>query len=707
MTPEPSSGPDGRSRARAQPRVQDLKDPALYVSRELSQLEFNRRVLAQVQDPKTPLLERLRFLSICSTNLDEFFEIRVAGLKQQASYGLPQRGADGLSAPETLERISEVAHSLVAAQYGTLNDELLPALADEGIRILRRGQWSRRQRQWVKTHFARQVLPVLTPIGLDPAHPFPKVLNKSLCFIVSLSGRDAFGRSSGFAVVQAPRSLPRLVALPAGVREAPYDFVLLSSIIHAHVEALFPGMKVTGCFQFRLTRNSDLYVDEEEVDDLLHALEGELRQRGFGHAVRLEVANNCPRELSEFLLEQFELTPRDLYEVNGPVNLYRLAALYEQVDRPELKFPAFIPGTPTRLTQGEGVFDVLQKGDILLHHPYQSFSPVVELVRSAAADPAVLAVKQTLYRTGAKSPFVDALIDAARAGKEVTAVVELRARFDEAANIDLATRLQEAGVNVVYGIVGYKAHGKMTLIVRREGKSLRRYVHLGTGNYHTGTTRAYTDLSLLTCDKETGEDAHNLFQQLTGLGKVIRPKQLLQAPFVLKKHFLQLIAQEAAEAEAGRPARIMGKMNALSDAEIIRALYQASQAGVRIDLCVRGICCLRPGVPGLSENIRVRSIVGRFLEHTRLFYFWARGEGRTFAASADWMERNFHRRFEIAFPINDADLRARAVREVLENYFTDNTNAWVLGPDGTYTRAKKGSAKPKNAQEALLVQLAE
>jgi len=708
LTPRPAPAAQPSSPA------PDLRDPSLYLNRELSVLEFNLRVLEQAKDPATPLLERLKFLTICSTNLDEFFEIRVAGLKQQVAFQVSQPGPDGLSPQQTLSRISTVAHALVEEQYRVLNQVLLPALKEQGIRILERPDWSAKQQRWIKRFFEQEVLPVLTPVGLDPAHPFPRVLNKSLNFVVSLEGSDAFGRGSGIAVVQTPRSLPRLIALPPGMGapkgvsggasggKAGQEFVLLSSIVHAQVGELFPGMQVLSCQQFRVTRNSDLWIDEEEVDDLLHALKGELLSRNYGDAVRLEVAAEGNPETTRFLLDQFQLGPEDLYRVNGPVNLHRLAAIRDLVDRAELKYPAFIAHPPRRLIGSNDPFEVIRRGDVLLHHPYDSFTPVVELVRLAAEDPNVLAIKQTLYRTGDDSPIVESLIAAARNGKEATAVIELRARFDEAANIKLATRLQEAGVKVVYGVVGYKAHLKAILIVRREGRRLRHYVHLGTGNYHSGTARAYTDFGLLTCDRDIGEDVHKLFMQLTGLGRVARLKRIRQAPFTLQRSLIALIDNEAESARRGRKSRIAAKMNALSEPRIIQALYRASRAGVPIDLIVRGICCLRPGVPGVSENIRVRSIVGRFLEHSRVFHFHAEGAELTYCASADWMQRSFFSRVEICFPIEDARARARVLQEGIEEPLADNVQAWILQPDGKYKRARPGNQRPRSSQDELL-----
>jgi len=680
----------------------DLSDPRYFLNRELSLLEFQQRVLDLSLDAAVPLLERLRFLTISCSNLDEFFEIREAGVREQLTQGVAREGADGLSPSELLRRIGTAAQTLVAEQYRVLNDVLLPELEKEGVRILKEGAWSKAQRDWARAHFHKEVLPVLTPVGLDPAHPFPRILNKSLNLILRLEGADAFGRSARIAVVQAPRSLPRLIRLPQGVAEKPFEFVLLSSLIQAHVAELFPGMKVTSCHEFRVTRDSDLWVDEEEVDDLMAALKGELTRRNFGIAVRLEVTAACPPETIGFLLEQFRLSIESVYRVNGPVNLHRLGALYEAVDRPDLKYPPFAASVPARLQRNPDVFDAIRAGDLLLHHPFDSFTPVVDFAMQAASDPDVLAIKQTLYRTGDDSPLADALLRAARTGKEVTAVVELRARFDEAANIDLATKLQDAGARVVYGIVGYKTHAKVTLVVRREGEKLRRYVHLGTGNYHTRTARAYTDWSLLTANEELAEDVHLLFQQLTGLGKVAKLKQLVQSPFTLHEKMLALIGRESEEARAGRPAAIQAKMNALTEPTIIQALYKASQAGVQIDLVVRGMCCLKPGIPGVSENVRVRSIVGRFLEHSRVFFFHAAGEELTFLSSADWMERNLERRVETCFPVLDKPLRQRVVKEGLRTYLDDNTNAWELKPDGAWERGNPGRAKPRPAQTVLL-----
>lgn len=682
----------------------NLNNPELYINRELSTLEFNRRVIEQAKDENTPLLERLKFLCIASTNLDEFFEIRVAGIKQQVKYHSVQTGPDNLSPAEVLKRISDHAHELVKEQYRVLNEVINPALIAERIRLRKRADWKPSTTRWVKRYFNDEVRPVLSPIGLDPAHPFPRVLNKNLYFIISLEGKDAFGREARQAIVQAPRSLPRVVHVPTDHTSGPHDFVLLSSIIHAHVEDLFPGMKVTGFYQFKVTRDSDLFVDDEEVDDLLRALEGELPSRRFSDAVRLEVAANCPDELSEFLLRTFVLNEDDMYKVDGPVNLSRLSAIHDLVDRPDLKYKGFIPEIPPRLEKNADLFETLHHGDILLHHPFQSFAPVVDFLRQAAADPNVLSIKQTLYRTGDDSAVVASLKDAARQGKEVTVVIELRARFDEEANIELANELQESGAHVVYGVVGYKTHCKMILVVRREGRKLRRYVHLGTGNYHARTVRLYTDYGLLTCDKSVGEDVNKLFHQLTGLGRATKLKKLLQAPFTLAKGLLGLIDAETNNALAGKEARIIAKMNAIADPQIIQTLYRASQAGVKIDLIVRGVCCLRPGIKGISENIQVRSIIGRFLEHTRVFYFFHGGEELLFCSSADWMPRNLHYRVEACFPIEEKRPRDQIIDLCIHNYLADNTQAWILQPDGSYRRSKSGGSKPRSAQQHLLEQ---
>ncbi|MBU1424614.1 MAG: polyphosphate kinase 1 [Gammaproteobacteria bacterium] len=677
-----------------------------FLNRELGLLEFNRRVLAQAEDATVPLLERLRYLCIVSSNLDEFFEIRVAGLKEQAKLGGLASGADGLEATQILKRLYEPAHQIIARQYQLFNEELTPALAEQGIKFLRRTKWNDAQKAWIKDFFMREVMPVLTPIGLDPAHPFPRVLNKSLNFAVELQGKDAFGRNSAKAIVQAPRVLPRAILLPPEVSGCPYGFVFLSSILHAHVGELFAGMEVLGCYQFRVTRNSDLFVDEEEMKNLRISLQGELPQRHFGDAVRLEVADNCTAELAEFLLQQFELGAEDLFRVHGPVNLVRLMRIPDQVERDDLKFPQFIPGMPALLQKkGADMFKVLRKNEVLLHHPYQSFKPVIDFIQQAAADPNVVAIKQTVYRTGADSELMEALIAAAQRGKEVTVVVELLARFDEEANINWASRLEEVGAHVVYGVVGHKTHAKMLMVVRREDGKLRRYVHLGTGNYHPRTARLYTDFGLFTSNEEVCTDVNGVFMQLTGLGKASKLLHLWQSPFTLHPNMLTAIHNETKLAKDGKRAHIIAKMNSLLEPEIITALYEASQAGVKVDLIVRGVCGLRPGVAGLSENITVISIIGRFLEHTRIFYFRNDLAHNVYLASADWMDRNFFRRIEVCFPVLDEKLKKRVLDEGLKSYLKDNTQAWEMDCNGFYHRKAPGRGTATCAQTALLQEL--
>lgn len=661
----------------------DLESPDFYISRDLALLQFHLRVLEQAMDERHPLMERLNFLLIFSSNLDEFFEIRVAGLRALAESGTAQLGPDARPPQDVLVEISQICHEAVARQYDIFNQVLLPELAEQQVRFLRRDDWSEAQSAWVKRYFRDQIYPVLTPIAIDPAHPFPRLVNKSLNFIVPLDGRDAFGRQSGLAIVPAPRSLPRILRLPDDICENGDNFVFLSSMIHAHISDLFPGMKATGCYQFRVTRNADLVL-KDNVDDLASAIRGELLSRRYGDEVRLEVADNCPRYMMDYLLKQFDLTEADLYEVNGPVNLARM---FTRVNRPGLHFPAFAPTLPPALHAGDSLFDVLDRGDLLLNHPFESFTPVVNLLAEAARDPKVLAIKQTLYRTGRDSAIIDQLEVAAKNGKEVTAIVELRARFDEESNMEGARRLQEAGAIVVYGVVNYKAHAKLLMIVRRDRHGIKRYVHLGTGNYHEKTTRLYTDYGLLTADADICHDVHKIFQELTGMGKAARLRRLKHAPFTLQPSLLEWIEFERAEALAGRPARIMARLNALTDASIMQALYRASQAGVEIDLIVRGACCLRPGIPGLSDNIRVRSIVGRFLEHARVYYFYRGGEELVYLASADWMQRNLFHRIEICFPLLDPAIKQRVIDDGLRLYLADNCRAWLMQPDGSYRQA--------------------
>ncbi len=681
--------------------------PDYFLNRELALIEFNRRVLAQAQDKRIPLLERLFFLCIVSSNLDELFEIRVAGIKEQLKLGSTAITTDGKTASEVHLLVTSAARTLVEEQYALLNDEILPQLAKEGVHFPRRSDWSEAQRAWVRAYFFREMMPVLTPIGIDPSHPFPRVLNKSLNFAVELEGKDAFGRNSGIAIVQAPRVLPRVIRLPADVTpDYQYGFVFLSSILHSFVGELFAGMNVLGCYQFRVTRNSDLFVDEEEVKNLRTKIQVELPQRHFGDAVRLEVADNCSPAACRFLLAQFGLSESELYRIPGPVNLVRLMQVPAWVDRPDLKFPNFTPGMPKALRKASDIFSQIRVGDILLHHPYQSFLPVIDFLEQAVSDPQVVAIKMTVYRTGTDSVLMQSLLRAAQNGKEVTVVVELMARFDEEANIGWATRLEEVGAHVVYGVVGYKTHAKMLMVVRREdtptGTILRRYVHLGTGNYHPRTARLYTDFGLLTCDEAIGADVTEVFQQLTGLGRVKPLQHLWQSPFSLHSNVIASIRREIDAAKAGKPARVIAKMNSLLEPELIGVLYEASQAGVRIDLIVRGVCALRPGVVGLSENIRVRSVIGRFLEHHRIFCFHAGGEEKVYLSSADWMERNFFRRIELAFPILDKRLKRRVISEGLKMYLSDNQGAWEMDGNGHYTRKRNKRAQQRCAQEELI-----
>lgn len=672
--------------------------------RELSLLAFNRRVLAQARDEGVPLLERLRFLCIVSSNLDEFFEVRMAWLKKESQLNPHMLLDNGTTPAETMAAAAAEAKKLIQEQYELFNQELIPALRQEGIFFYPRRQWTEQQRAWIESYFDRELLPILTPLGLDPAHPFPRLLNKSLNFVVSLSGKDAFGRASGMAVVQAPRILPRVVKLPEELSEG-HGFVLLSSILHAYVHKLFPGMDVEGCYQFRLTRNSELTVDEEDLTNLRAAVQTELRERQYGDEVRLEVADNCPPHVAEFLLAQCNLSPNELYQVVGPVNLVRLMAVPDMVDRPDLKFAPFSPGLPKDVRKDQPMPEVLKQHDVLLHHPYQSIAPTVRFIQEAAADPDVVAIKMTIYRTGTHSDLARALIAAANAGKQVTVVVELMARFDEENNVNWARRLESAGAHVVYGVFGYKVHAKMALVIRREGGYLKRYAHLGTGNYHQGTSRIYTDFGLLTADEAITADVNAIFMEITGLGQPTRLNKLYQSPFTLSPMLLERIAAETAEARAGRPARIIAKMNSLIEPGIIRALYEASRAGVQIDLIVRGMCTLRPGVPGLSENIRVRSIIGRLLEHSRVFYFHSGGREELFIASADWMSRNFFRRIEICTPVENPAIKQRIMREALTLALADNRKAWLMQPDGSYIRATAQEGEEGlDMQETLLTE---
>jgi len=682
----------------------ELSRSVIFLDREMSQIAFNWRVLAQAEDRSIPLLERLKYLCIVGSNLDEFFEVRVASL-------LAQNTVDGelVQHPNfqaSLKRISTECHQLAQRQYELLNQEILPQLSKKGINLLRHSERNEAQRAWLKQYFEREVRPLLTPIGLDPAHPFPQVVNKSLNFIVSLAGKDAFGRGTGIAIVKAPRVLPRIIRLPDELSEKGMSFCLLSSVIHSHIADLFNGREVINYSQFRVTRDSDLWVDEEEVKNLRQALQGELQTRQFGAAVRLEVAKNCPEDLARFLLEQFSLSEDRLYPVDGPVNMVRLGELVDHVKQANLRFPPFSPKAIAKYSHTD-IFTLLRKQDILLHHPFQPFQTVIDFIRSASLDPSVVAIKQTIYRTGMNSDLMESLITAARLGKEVTVIVELMARFDEEANINWADKLQRAGAQVVYGVVGLKTHAKLALVIRREeGGVLRHYAHLGTGNYHPSTTRFYTDFGLLTAHPEMAAEVNEVFIHLTGLTKPKKLEYLWLAPFALQPQLIKAIRNEARIAREGRPGRIIAKMNSLSDESVIRALYAASADGVKIDLIVRGACTLRPGVPGLSENIRVRSIIGRFLEHSRIYYFRNDLAHDIYLASADWMNRNLFRRIEVAFPVLEKSLKKRILAEGLDPYLKDNMNSWVLDSNGNYERKKaRGQQANFCAQQYLMQQL--
>jgi polyphosphate kinase len=670
------------------------------LNRELSLLAFNRRVLAQAQDHSLPLLERLKFLCIVSSNLDEFFEVRIASLmaiEREKSLSLDP------IVPVGFDVVGPAAQDLVHEQYTVLNEQILPALAEQGIHLLRHVDRSEEQRAWVKEYFEREVRPILTPIVLDPSHPFPQIVNKSLNFIVELNGKDAYGRGTSIAVIKAPRVLPRIIRLPEKISGDDQVFCLLSSVIHAHIEDLFPGREVKSYSQFRVTRDSDLWVDEEEVKNLRQALKGELQTRHFGFAVRLEVAENCPSNLSDFLLNQFNISPEFLYRVNGPVNMVRLNELVDYASRPEWRFVPFTPKLSVSVADGD-LFGAIANKDILLHHPFQSFQPVIDFIRTAAHDPQVVAIKQTIYRTGMNSELMEALIMAAHNGKEVTVVVELMARFDEEANINWADRLERAGAQVVYGVVGLKTHAKMALVIRRESGKLRFYAHMGTGNYHPTTTKFYTDFGLLTANAALAKDVNEVFISLTSLAKPRKLQHLWIAPFELQRELVKAIRNETRIAKEGGVGQITAKMNSLVDESIIEALYEASQAGVNIELIVRGACSLRPGVLGLSENIRVRSIVGRFLEHSRIFNFHNEGANDVYLSSADWMNRNLFRRIEIAFPVLDPQLKKRVLQEGLLPYLKDNKNSWELDSDGVYHRRKSRTAQAEYSVQQHLMQ---
>jgi polyphosphate kinase len=659
---------------------------ARFLNRELSWLEFNQRVLDEALDAENPLLERLKFFCIVSSNLDEFFEVRVAGLKQQIESDVVERSLDGLTASEAFRTIHRRVRRMVEDQYACWRDELMPALQRNGIRILEMEDLEPADLQWVTEYYHSQVRPVLTPLAIDPAHPFPQLLNKSLNLIVRLEMPKGQEILKHLAVVQIPRILPRMVQLPS--KDGRLDFIYLGRLIGHLLADLFPGTKILGYWPFRVTRNSELYIDEEETANLLKAVENELHNRRKGDAVRLEVDQECPPYIRDALLKTLRLTEDDVYLINGPLNPTRLMVLYQGDHSPELRDPPFVAPVATALRDRPDLFAAIRERDILLHHPYESFSSIVAFLEQAATDPDVLAIKQTLYRTGGDPRIIGALESAVRNGKQVTAVVELRARFDEANNIQWARHLEESGVHVVYGLVGYKIHAKSCLVVRREGHDIRRYVHLATGNYNPTTARLYTDVGLLTCRADFGEDTTAFFNLLTGICQFQPLRKLLVAPFELHERVLQLIAREADNARRGLPARIVAKLNSLAERQVIEALYQASQAGVQIELIIRGICCLQAGVKGLSENIRVRSIVDRFLEHSRLYYFENACQPQVFVASADWLPRNFFRRIELAFPIEDGVLRERLINDVLAVSLGDNTKARFLQPGGAYRRAR-------------------
>ncbi len=678
----------------------DLDSPSLYNNRELGTLEFNQRVLALARDKKIPLLERLRYLCICSNNLDEFFEIRVAGLQQQKQSGSGGTGPDCISPAEQLEQIAVKTRRIVKQQYKVLNNELLPALAKRNISFPRPKDWSKKTSVWARQFFEDELLPVLSPLGLDPAHPFPQLTNKSLNFIVELSGVDAFGRAATLAVVRAPRSLPRIIPVPAELCGNKKWFVLLSTMIQCNMPRLFPGLQTQGAYQFRVTRNSDLFLADDDVADLRLALQDELNARDYGHAVRLEVEADCPPPIVDSLLQKFKLEKSDLYLCNGPVNLSRLQKLPDMIDSPKQKFPPFFGIKSVLETTGGNIFSRIRKRDVILHYPYESSDAVVALLNCAAQDHKVLAIKQTFYRTGAESAYADALIEAAHNGKDVTAIIELRARFDEKANIALAARLQRAGVQVVYGVVGYKTHAKMILIVRREKGKLVRYAHVGTGNYHQGTSRFYTDINVVTANKQITSDVQKVFNQLSGLGKVANLKKLLHAPFTMHQETVKLIEEQTQRAISGKTAAIKARMNSLTEPRIIKALYRASNAGVKIKLLVRGICALKPGIKGVSANIEVYSVLGRFLEHSRVYVFGPASHERVYLSSADWMPRNMFHRVEIAVPVIDRELSQRVIHETLDCYFADNQFSWVLQADGSYKRRKTDGAA-YSAQQAL------
>lgn len=684
--------------------IKDLTNHALYLNRELSLLHFVIRVLAQAKDSATPLLERVRYLAICSHNLDQFFEIRVAGLKKQHMINPEKKMHDGRVAKENLRIISKLAHKIVNEQYNVLNQSILPALANDQIFFLLTKDWSSEIEKWSKALFKNNILPFLTPMGLDIAHPFPKLINKALNFIIELSGKDAFGRDSGLALINAPRILPRVFQVPTAISTKGHQFILLSTLIKQYAYLLFPGMVINGCYDFRLTRNSDLSVDEE-VDDLIDALKSELFTRRYGDVVRLEINEQCPKFIYDYLLSTLNLEKDDLYLHHGPVNLSRFDSLFDIIKKSDFYFKPYLPKLPEYYDSSHSYFNLLKKEDILLHHPYESFSLIQDFLVQAVNDPDVFVIKVTLYRVSVNSKLIDALVHAGKQGKEVTAVIELKARFDEEDNIHLAERLQKAGVLVVYGILGYKIHAKMMLIIKREANKVQRYVHLGTGNYHEENANVYTDFSLLSSCPVLTLDIHYIFQQLTGMGRATKLKKVLNAPFLLHKSLLNFIKQEEVIAQQGKPARIIFKLNALTDPDIIEALYSAAQTGVKIDLLVRGLCCLRPGISNISTNIKVHSIVGRFLEHARIYYFLNDGSEQLYLSSADCMERNFFRRVEVCFPIESDDLKERVKNEGLMLPLKDNTQSWTLKKNGSYVLKQASDTQAPFCVQAALMEL--
>lgn len=672
-------------------KITQLNNQEYYLNREFTALAFNDRVLQLAEDNNTPLLERMRYVCICSNNLDEFFEIRIAAIKERIAISPQKIGSDGLNAEEIFKQLSMQTHKLIERIYKFYNNQLLPELRKEEIYFYEKADWNQEIITWVKQYFKSQVAPIVTPIALDLAHPFPQLFNKSLNFIISLEGKDAFDRNIKYAIVHAPRSLPRMTRLPDEITKGKDCFIYLSSIIKEHINNFFPGMNITGCYAFRITRNSDLYFDDEGSDDMAEAIQRELSTRHYGNVVRLEVDHNCPADIAKFLLNKYHLANEDVYFCNGPVNLQRLLSTIKQVKRPKLEYPAFIPNYPLQIKQSKNLFSILDQSDILIHHPYESYEIVIDFVKQAAKDPKVLAIKQTLYRTHINSEMVKALLEASHLGKEVTAIIELRARFDEESNLRLANKLHEAGVLVLYGIVGYKTHAKMTLVVRRSGNKLIEYAHLGTGNYHEETTKHYTDFGLITAHPEITADIESIFQQLTGLGKMIKLKQIYHSPFTLQTRVIELITACAQDAKKNIDSQIFLKVNGLTDQPIIETLYAAAQAGVKITLIVRGACCLKPLIPGVSNNIRIFSIVGRFLEHHRLYYFKRGKQEDFYCASADLMERNLYARIEIMFPILSRECQKRIREEIIKNYSKDNTNNWELRKDGTYKPIRNGN----------------